>query len=204
MQILVEPLHEDWLKKMRKKADDIKEGKKKLGLWGIIKKIWNTNRKAEESENKKKEEKKKHNFSQQQLGDFDRKMDDELFKVKIRAIATSPKKERPKKIITDISRLFNQYNYIGLNTLKFKKANSLALFAKNYISRSFLSDDNLITSLKDFKKNTVLNIKELSSIIHFPHGRFNQNPRIARQKFKIIPAPDDLPTEGMLVGYNNY
>jgi lipopolysaccharide biosynthesis glycosyltransferase len=25
IQILVEPLHEDWLKKMRKKADDIKE-----------------------------------------------------------------------------------------------------------------------------------------------------------------------------------
>jgi len=48
-------------------------------------------------------------------------------------------------------------------------------------------------------KNNVLNIKELSSLIHFPHGRFNQNPRIARQKFKIVPAPDDLPNEGIVV-----
>jgi hypothetical protein len=39
-------------------------------------------------------------------------MDDELFSVKIRTFATSTKPERPKKIIDDISRLFNQYNYI--------------------------------------------------------------------------------------------
>jgi hypothetical protein len=39
-------------------------------------------------------------------------MDDELFQVKMRTIATSPIRQRPKKIIDDISRLFNQYNYI--------------------------------------------------------------------------------------------
>lgn len=108
---MVEPLHEDWLKKMRKKADDIKNGKKALGFRGIIKKIRNSGAK-EDKENKKEQEKKKHNFSQQQLGDFDKKMDDELFQVKMRTIATSPDQARPKKIIDDISRLFNQYNYI--------------------------------------------------------------------------------------------
>lgn len=202
IQILVEPLHEDWLKQMRKKADKIKEGKDKFSLLKILKKLWNSNQ--EDKVNKKEEEEKKHSFSQQQLWDFDKKMDDELFRVKIRTLATSPDPQRPKKIITDISRLFNQYNYIGLNTLKFNKAWDLRTFAKNYVSRYFISDDSIFWAIKNFKKNTILNIKELSSIIHFPHGRFNQNPRIARQRFKVVPAPDDIPNEGITVGFNNY
>jgi hypothetical protein len=51
--------------------------------------------------------------------------------------------------------------------------------------------------LMEFGKDNVLNIKELSSIVHFPHARFNQNPRIARQKSKIVPAPENMPSEGM-------
>ena len=201
IQILVEPLHENWLKKMRKTADDIKEGKKKLWFWWIIQKLRDSGKK-ETSEKEQKE--KKHSFSQQQLSDFDKKMDDELFRVKIRTIATSPDKQRPRKIIDDISRLFNQYNYIGLNTLKFNKAQDLQTFARHYSLRILYPDTSLLTNVLKFNPSTVLNIKELSSIIHFPHGRFNQNPRIAWQKFKVIPAPDDLPSEGIVVGYNNY
>ena len=201
IQILVEPLHENWLKKMRKTADDIKEGKKKLWFWWIIQKLRDSGKK-ETSEKDQKE--KKHSFSQQQLSDFDKKMDDELFRVKIRTIATSPDKQRPRKIIDDISRLFNQYNYIGLNTLKFNKAQDLQTFARHYSLRILYPDTSLLTNILKFNPSTVLNIKELSSIIHFPHGRFNQNPRIAWQKFKVIPAPDDLPSEGIVVGYNNY
>ena len=201
IQILVEPLHENWLKKMRKTADDIKEGKKKLWFWWIIQKLRDSGKK-ETSEKEQKE--KKHSFSQQQLSDFDKKMDDELFRVKIRTIATSPDKQRPRKIIDDISRLFNQYNYIGLNTLKFNKAQDLQTFARHYSLRILYPDTSLLTNILKFNPSTVLNIKELSSIIHFPHGRFNQNPRIAWQKFKVIPAPDDLPNEGIVVGYNNY
>ena len=201
IQILVEPLHENWLKKMRKTADDIKEGKKKFWFWWIIQKLRDSGKK-ETSEKEQKE--KKHSFSQQQLSDFDKKMDDELFRVKIRTIATSPDKQRPRKIIDDISRLFNQYNYIGLNTLKFNKAQDLQTFARHYSLRILYPDTSLLTNILKFNPSTVLNIKELSSIIHFPHGRFNQNPRIAWQKFKVIPAPDDLPSEGIVVGYNNY
>ena len=201
IQILVEPLHENWLKKMRKTADDIKEGKKKLWFWWIIQKLRDSGKK-ETSEKEQKE--KKHSFSQQQLSDFDKKMDDELFRVKIRTITTSPDKQRPRKIIDDISRLFNQYNYIGLNTLKFNKAQDLQTFARHYSLRILYPDTSLLTNILKFNPSTVLNIKELSSIIHFPHGRFNQNPRIAWQKFKVIPAPDDLPSEGIVVGYNNY
>jgi hypothetical protein len=93
-----------------------------------------------------------------------------------------------------------------LNTLKFLKIKNedLDLFARNFVERIFYSQKSFINKILYPAKNNVLNIKELSSLIHFPHGRFNQNPRIAWQKFKIVPAPDDIPSEGIVVGYNNY
>jgi hypothetical protein len=71
-----------------------------------------TSQKKKEEEKEKKEKENKHDFSQQQLSDFDKKMEDELFKVKIKAIATSPDKARPKKMLDDLARLCNQYNYL--------------------------------------------------------------------------------------------
>jgi hypothetical protein len=75
------------------------------------------------------------------------------------------------------------------------KDDELNLFARNFVERIFYTQKVFLNKILHPAKNNVLNIKELSSLIHFPHGRFNQNPRIARQKFKIFPAPDDLPSE---------
>jgi hypothetical protein len=50
----------------------------------------------------------------------------------------------------------------------------------------------------------ILSTKELSSLYHFPHWRFNRNPRIKWQKFKIVPAPDNIPREGLFLGTNTY
>ncbi|GHV22443.1 hypothetical protein FACS189428_4510 [Clostridia bacterium] len=200
LQIMVEPLSEERLKKMRKKGEKVKKDDKS----NRFTKLWKFITKDDKEKEEKKSEETKHNFSQQQLGDFDKKMDDELFHVKIKAFATSPDKQRPKKIIDDLSRLFNQYNYLGLNTLKFTKAEDLQTFAKNFVQRIFLSNSTWIKKIFSNERQDILNIKELSSIFHFPHGRFNQNPRIARQKYKIISAPDNLPTEGIIVGYNDF
>lgn len=199
-QILVEPLPEKWLKDMRKQWEKIKKNDKRW--W--FKKMIDFLSKDEKKNEEEMEKKAKHEFSQQQLSDFDKKMDDELFKVKIKAIATSPDKARPKKMLWDLSRMCNQYNYLWLNTLKFVKAEDINQFAKAFVERIFYTENPFLNKILHPAKNNVLNIKELSSLIHFPHGRFNQNPRIAWQKFKIVPAPDDLPSEWMVVGYNNY
>jgi hypothetical protein len=70
--------------------------------------------------------------------------------------------------------------------------------------RNFYTNADAFAEIKDFYKENILNIKEISSIIHFPHARFNQNPRIARQKSKIVPAPENMPSDGMLLGRNEY
>ena len=141
-QILVEPLSEKWLKDMRKQWEKIKKNEKKW-FSKFMHDLF-TSEKKREDDKKKDEDKNKHNFSQQQLSDFDKKMDDELFKVKIKAIATSTEKSRPKKILDDLSRLCNQYNYLWLNTLKFVKAKELDKFAKAFVERIFYTEDTFI------------------------------------------------------------
>ena len=68
-------------------------------------------------------------------------------------------------------------------------------FARDVVMRDFYTHYPTFEDLQDFDKRNILNIKELSSIIHFPHARFNQNPRLSWQKGKIVPPPNDLPNE---------
>lgn len=203
LQLLVQPLHESTLKSMRKKAEKIKEWKD----YGKIKKMYVEFMKVFSKDNWKedKEAKKhKHDFSQQQLWDFDKKMDDEVFLTKIRVFAVSQDKHRPEKMVDEMWRLFNQYNYIWLNTLKLKKMKNIRSFAKDVVMRDFYTHYPTFDDLKDFDKKNILNIKELSSIIHFPHARFNQNPRIMWQLWKIVSAPDNMPTEWMHLWRNEF
>jgi len=203
LQILISPLDEDTQKELRKESEKVKEGKKKWILKWLWKDIFKWMNFSDDSKDVK-DEKKKNNFSQQQSWDLDKKMDDEIFSVKIRALVVSPQADRPARIIEDLSRSFSQYNYIWLNFFKFKKAKDIKKFAKEFVMRMFFSDSGWLRNILNWKKETILNIKELSSIIHFPNAKFNRNPRIQRQRYKIIPAPDNLPTEGILLGHNIY
>ena len=198
LQILISPLDEKELIKLRKASKKVKDGKKKNFFKGLFKEFLRGASMADDKENKEDAD-KKNDFSQQQTGDLDKKLDDEIFSIKIRALVTSPQADRPKKILEDLARSFSQYSYIGLNTFKFKKAKSIQHFAKEFVQRVFWSHEGLYARLKHRKKQTILNIKELSSIIHIPNAKFNRNPRIQWQRFKIVPAPDNLPDEGILL-----
>ena len=155
-QILAEPLPEKWLKDMRKQWEKIKKNDKRWRFRKLIDFLSKDDKKNEEN----KEKENKHDFSQQQLSDFDKKMDDELFKVKIKAIATSPDKDRPKKMLDDIARLCNQYNYLWLNTLKFEKVKNadLDFFARNFVERIFYTQKDFLNKIIHPAKNNVLNI----------------------------------------------
>ncbi len=205
LQILISPLDEDALKELRKQSKRIKDGKNKGFMWLLLKDIRRGIVSANtDSKDAPKDEEKKNDLTQQQTGDLDKKTEDEIFAVKIRALVTSPDPKRPERIIEDLARGFSQYSYIGLNALKFKKAKKIQEFAKEFINRVFRSDNGTIRNLYRRNKKMIIGIKELSSIIHIPNAKFNRNPRISRQKYKIIPAPDNIPTEGILLGYNTY
>lgn len=192
LQLLISPLSEKWQKKLRKKVEKIKK------WWWFFKKLFSfsSDKKENSSENK--------DFSSKQIQDIENKINDEWFEVVIRAFATSIDPSRPKKLIQDLERSFSQYNYIWLNKFVFLPAKNLVKFAKDTALRVFTRPVFTFKNLLFFINSQILNIKEVSSIYHFPHSRFNKNPRILWQKFKIVPAPDDLPKQWILLWYNLY
>ena len=196
LQILIQPLEDSLFKTMRKATDDAK--KKKKWFWDEFFKLLQTDEKKEEKEDKN------YDYGQNQLGDLDKKLNDEIFSVKIRAFATSPDPIRPKKIIDDLAKSFFQYNYSGLNGFKFKHAKNISAFAEIFMQRLFVSEGSTREYIANFNKHQILNIKELSSLIHFPHPKFNKNSRIRWQNFKLVAAPSDLPDEWIVIGWNNY
>ena len=205
LQMLVSPLDEDALKALRKESKKIKEGKNRSFVGLILKDIRKgVSGTGGDSKDAPKDDEKKSDLSQQQSWDLDKKTEDEIFSVKIRALVTSPEPNRPERIIDDLARWFSQYSYIGLNSFKFKKSKRIQEFAKEFINRLFRNNNGTLGNIMKRNRKMILGIKELSSILHIPNAKFNRNPRISRQKYKIIPAPDNLPNDGILLGYNTY
>lgn len=194
IQCIVSPLHESRQSKIRKQIDDLKDGK--AISWLKKRRVKLTPSKEDD-----KEQAKKHHRSSQQVGDLEKKAEDELFDISMKLFATSPQPNRPKNTIQDISRTLNQYNYSGFNTITTKERDDTT-FVSSIINRTF--SDRWLTWGFWWTPRMILNIKELSSIIHFPHFKFNKNPRIKRQNYKIIPAPDNIPQEWILLGHNLY
>jgi hypothetical protein len=107
-------------------------------------------------------------------------------------------------MMSDVFRSLNQYNYIGLNAIKYQPFTDMKKFLQAFVQRLFIRPEQGIGQYIKGKQPMILNIKELASIFHFPHGRFNKNPRIRWQKYKIVAAPDNIPTEGVFIGTNLY
>ena len=195
LQIMTQPLKASRQKKMRKQVEAIKEWP-----WdGFLKKLFSSSDKEEAPKENK-------DYSSSQLQAIEQKSEDEWFDVVMRVLATSPDANRPAKIVDDVLRWLFQYNYVWLNSFSYLKAKDIHIFMNQFVTRQhtrpYYTRKNII--FFDLIKSQILNIKEVSSIFHFPHIRFNKNPRIKRQKFKIVPAPDMVPTEWMILWDNLY
>ncbi len=197
LQILAQPLSEKRQKKMRKEVEKIKNGKESVG--SFLSKMMPKNS-SSDSEDKEK----KSNFSDTQIQDIEKKSEDEWYNIVMRVMATSPIKHRPDKMVDDVLRWLFQYNYVGLNSFRFVQIKKLWSFLKDIVQRTFAKPYGVSYSRYGKRASDILNIKEIASIFHFPHYKFNKNPRIKRQKFKIVPAPDNIPTQGMILWSNLY
>ncbi len=54
------------------------------------------------------------------------------------------------------------------------------------------------------EKKSLLSEDELASLYHFPSIKYNRSPIIRWMDYKVLPAPIDLPQEGILLGHNVY
>ena len=115
-------------------------------------------------------------------------------KANIRVVASADTHERAESILTEIKSSFNQFSEAASNSFLFEELHGSALkkFFHDFSYRTFAPD-----------KIMPMNLKELSSVFHFPVGIGSQ-PQLKEAKAGIAPAPLEMGTEGIVLGINSY
>lgn len=123
----------------------------------------------------------------------------------IRIVASAKNIPRTQSILKSIRAAFEQFTAPGHNRLRFTEFHSNQDLVKNFIFRSFkrgfVGSRNL---WKNFESKMILGAEEIASMFHFPDIRYNPSQVVKWQDFKVEPAPQNIPKEGLLLGYNTY
>lgn len=122
----------------------------------------------------------------------------------IRVIGSAKSKEHATEITNNIALGLNMFKDAQMNWFQTRRI--IFLDSINNPIMKFNFKKRLIDSrfLIFGEKKSLLVTEELASMFHFPSSRFNYTPIIKWLQYKVLPAPVNLPTEGVLLGYNIY
>ncbi|MFA6991704.1 MAG: type IV secretory system conjugative DNA transfer family protein [Candidatus Gracilibacteria bacterium] len=118
----------------------------------------------------------------------------------IRMVSSAKTKTEAFENLVSMRGAFAQYADSNGNSLIYTRWHHRRIIVKDFIFRNFRR------GVWEFIRNhrMIFSSQELASLFHVPNVRFNKHPCIAWQSFKIAPSPPNIPTEGILLGYNIY
>ncbi len=122
-----------------------------------------------------------------------RKLESPTISTNIRIVTSSHDQKEAEHILSEIESSFNQFEIPGVNKFVFKRIKSGANFYRNFSFRLF-SESEIMP----------LNLKELTSILHFHTANLTDASQLKQVKTGSSPAPMNLPQEGTLLGVNSY
>jgi len=126
---------------------------------------------------------------------FNRKIKAAIVETNIRLVVSATTKDRAEEILTEIESTFNQFDIVEGNTFTFQKLSGSSL-KRGQKAFSFREFSNKIT--------IPLALNELATLIHFPSNGILSSPQFKQSQSSTAAAPNDLPTEGTLLGVNNH
>lgn len=126
------------------------------------------------------------------------------FDTVIRFLTTAKTETRAEELANNIIIGFNLFkdsssNWFQTRRLFFVDAINDKWFLFNFKKRLL---DTKFLFLGE--KKSLLSEEELASIFHFPTSKYNHSPNIRWLDYKVLPAPPEVPTEGILIGHNVY
>ncbi len=197
IQIVVKPVGDRYIKEYGKVLDRLKEGKKleeAIGDVSVVKDLAKGFKEffVEKSEEEKKEE---HKTDDDAIQSVTSKLASTIVQTNIRIVSAAKSKMRADEILLGIESAFNQFNNTKGGRFTFRrveKHHQLEEILYDYIFRNFIEDDIVR-----------LNLKELATIFHFPIG-ISKSAQLKEHRMKIAPAPPETPTEGIILGLNEF
>ncbi len=146
---------------------------------------------------KKKDEKEKEQkiVDDVALEGIMQKIAQPILETNIRLLASTSSSARSEAILSDLEATFNQFEEGKGNKFEFKRVSPRYIkdFIRDFTYRYFKAEHAL-----------PLNIRELTTIFHFPATGVESSRELKRSKAGSAPAPVDLPHEGVLLGINRY
>ncbi len=126
------------------------------------------------------------------------------FDTVIRVMGSAKTKARAQEITNNIALGLNLFKDPQMNWFQTRRIIPLDLINDRMMNYNFMHRLQATKFIFLGEKPSLLDSAELASLFHFPSSRFNYTPIINWLKYKILPAPVDTPSEGILLGYNVY
>lgn len=144
---------------------------------------------------KKEEDKKPKDVDSDKISLFSKKIESDIIEANIRVAVSAKTEQRASAILKEIESTFNQFSLPNGNGLKFS-------LAKGGFQMRMQKD----FAFREFTKRNVLplSLTELSTLIHFPVNGIISSPQFKQSQFTTAAAPNDMPTEGTLIGDNKH
>ena len=191
IQVLLRPVDDDWqdtIKKMIRKVEKHKSGSFHFSLNPLV---WLGNlvdivvRSPEDSMKPGEEDKNEDEEPVDEEGLMKEKIKKTGYATTIRIIVTGNNESSVDAELGGIISAFSQFASPTYNRFQPMKRKSLSLLIEHYIFRQFAW----------WQRAAILNSEELATLYHFPHSKYNRQPEIRWQRFKVVKAPVNTPKE---------
>jgi len=143
----------------------------------------------------KPEEKSEKVLDTQTIETIKHKLESPILEVNLRLLASAPSRPSAEALLTDLESAFSQLEQSGSNKLKFNRPSGREL---NKLFHAF--------SFRLFNERELLplNLKELSTIYHFPSATVKVTDNLRAVRAKTAPPPVSLPMSGLKLGENRH
>ncbi len=199
IQLLVSPVGDKYAFPYRQALKKIKDGASVKEAIDIPKTFFGDVWKAASvafaaSPDKKKEGKAPGAGSEDAIKNIEQKIATPVLDTNIRVVASASNRARADQILEEIESAFHQFTDPQGNGIAFKKAerSGVPRLLHNFSYRIFSNELNF-----------PLNIKELTTVMHFPAGNVKMS-QLKEARAGIAPAPMNAPSEGVVLGINDY
>lgn len=206
IQFLIGPRADDYAKKGTKAIEDIRKGEKvgdalfaiEQGVVSQVAKGLFDVFKSQETAAKEKEQKQERagTVDSGLIEQFQQKLKSPLNAVALRVVASANTAAEAEAILHDITQSFNQFENGAGNRLLWREPNAARQpeFIKNFSFRLWNDSEKM-----------VLNLEELTTLMHFPASlESNVAPELRQSQRAEAPAPLNLPSQGTLLGVNRF
>lgn len=126
------------------------------------------------------------------------------FHTVIRLVASSSSEQRVEDLMNNMVVAFNVLNDEGSNGINTRRVVPIDVINNVYMLRNY-NKRILETRIFGFgERSNIFSEEELATMYHFPDGKYNFSPAIEWLSYKKLPAPAEMPSEGLLLGNNVY